>query len=177
MSNSPDEPGQLVFDDWYRAELPRVRQALTLATGDSALAEEATAEAFARAVVHWPRLRTTDSPAGWVYTTALNQVRRSWRRALFEHRHARRHRNEAAQPPELPDPALWRAVAELPERARTAIALRYIADLTETEVAAAMNVSRGTVATTLSRARVTLAARLQPAAPTSARTPASEDSR
>ena len=166
MSNSPDEPGQLVFEHWYRAELPRVRQALTLATGDAALAEEATAEAFARALVHWPRLRTTASPAGWVYTTALNQVRRSWRRALLEHRHTRRHRDEPVPPPELPETALWQAVAQLPERARTAIALRYIADLTETEVAAAMNVSRGTVATTLSRARTTLAARLKPAAPT-----------
>ncbi|WP_432537765.1 RNA polymerase sigma factor [Kineococcus arenarius] len=191
MSNSPDEPGQLVFEHWYRRELPRVRQALTLATGDPALAEEATAEAFARALVHWPRLRTTASPAGWVYTTALNQVRRSWRRALLEHRYTRRHRDEPVHAPELPDPALWRAVAELPERARTAIALRYIADLTENEVAAAMNVSRGTVATTLSRARATLAAQLNSAAastptapsgpapsrtPTSL-TPASEDQR
>ncbi|WP_100349253.1 sigma factor-like helix-turn-helix DNA-binding protein [Luteimicrobium subarcticum] len=43
--------------------------------------------------------------------------------------------------------------AALSPRARTAVALRYGADLAEAEVADAMNVTRGTVATTLFRAR------------------------
>jgi predicted RNA polymerase sigma factor len=51
MPNNRDEPSELVFDDWYRRELPRVRQAMILATGDAALGEEAAAEAFALAVV------------------------------------------------------------------------------------------------------------------------------
>lgn len=170
MSNSGDEPGELAFDDWYRRELPRVRQAMTLATGDAALGEEAAAEAFALAIVHWSRVRTMDSPSGWVYTTALNQVRRVWRRTLLEQRHIRRTRAEPVHQPELPDTAVWQAVADLAPRARTAVALRYIADLTEAEVAAAMNVSRGTVATTLSRARAQLATQLQT-------TPSQEDSR
>jgi RNA polymerase sigma-70 factor (ECF subfamily) len=53
-------------------------------------------------------------------------------------------------------------VEDLAPRARTAVALRYVADLTEAEVAEAMNVSRGTVATTLSRARRQLARVLEP---------------
>ncbi len=64
---------------------------------------------------------------------------------------------EPRPPPELPDTAVWRAVATLSPRARTAVALRYVADLTEAQVADAMNVTRGTVATTLSRARRELA--------------------
>jgi RNA polymerase sigma factor (sigma-70 family) len=96
-----------------------------------------------------------------VYTTALNQVRRAWRRSLLERRHLRSTRAEPVYQVELPDTAVWQAVADLAPRARTAVALRYIADLTEAEVAAAMNVSRGTVATTLSRARAQLATRLQ----------------
>ena len=161
MSTPQDEPVGLDFDDWYRRELPRVRQAMTLATGNVGLGEEAAAEAFALALLHWPRVREMDSPGGWVYTTALNQVRRSWRRAVLESRYLRRSRAEPVHLPELPDTLVWQAVAELGPRARTAVALRYIADLPEAEVAAAMNVTRGTVATTLSRARAQLALRLQ----------------
>jgi RNA polymerase sigma-70 factor (ECF subfamily) len=157
----PPGPPPLVFADWYAAEFGRVRQAMTLVTGDPALAEEAAAEAFAQAFAHWPRVSHMASPGGWVHTTALNQVRRSWRRATLERRHAARSRAIGHVPaPEPPDTALWRAVAALSPRARTAVALRYVGDLTEAEVADAMNVTRGTVATTLSRARRDLAAAL-----------------
>jgi len=155
----PAAPG---FAEWYRREFPRVRQAMTLATGNPSLGEEAAAEAFALALVHWRRVGAMDSPGGWVYATALNQVRRSWRRTALENRHRQRARLDHAPPPAEPDTALWRAVASLSPRARTAIALRYVADLTEADVAAAMNVSRGTVATTLSRARKQLALELRP---------------
>ncbi|RHA38434.1 RNA polymerase sigma factor [Cellulomonas rhizosphaerae] len=157
------DPPALEFEGWYRREFPRVRQAMTMATGDAGLGEEAAAEAFALALVHWGRVSGMDSPGGWVYATALNQVRRSWRRTALEQRHQARTRQAPVPPPEPPDTALWRAVAQLSPRARTAIALRYVADLPEAEVAAAMNVSRGTVATTLSRARKHLAALLEPA--------------
>lgn len=157
-----DDPGGSAFDDWYRREYPRVRRALTLATGDPLLGEEAASEAFARALLHWRRVSAMASPGGWVYATALNQVRRTWRRAALERRCAERLRTEDVPPPVLPDTALWRAVGDLAPRARTAVALRYVADLTEAEVAEAMNVSRGTVATTLSRARHQLARALEP---------------
>jgi RNA polymerase sigma factor (sigma-70 family) len=160
MTTTRGEPPD--FDDWYRRECPRVSRAMALAAGDPGLGEEAAAEAFALALVHWGRVGRMESPGGWVYATALNQIRRSWRRALLEDRYRRRQSLVHASPPEPPDTALWRAVAALPPRTRTAVALRYIADLTEADVAATMNVSRGTVATTLSRARTTLAAQLRP---------------
>jgi len=43
------------FAEWYGASAARVRRAVTLAVGDAGLAEEATAEAYARALVHWRR--------------------------------------------------------------------------------------------------------------------------
>ena len=161
MTRAREEPDGLDFEEWYRQQFPRVRQAMTLATGDGGLGEEATAEAFALAVVHWQRVRVMDAPTNWVYTTALSQVRRSWRRTLLERRHAQRHHALPTDPPPLPETTLWQAVAALAPRARTAVALRYVADLSEAQVAEAMNVSRGTVATTLSRARKQLAAHLQ----------------
>jgi RNA polymerase sigma factor (sigma-70 family) len=44
----------------------------------------------------------------------------------------------AAPPPAEPDAELWAAVRELPPRQRTAVALRYAADLTHRDVGAAM---------------------------------------
>lgn len=153
------------FADWYRDEFPRVSRALALATGDQGLGEEVAAEAFARALVQWDRVRRMESPGGWVYAVALNEVRRSWRRDRLERRYLARLGAGNVAPPEAPDDELWRAVAKLAPRARVAVALRYVADLPEAEIAEAMNVSRGTVASTLFTARRQLAAALTPDVP------------
>lgn len=144
------------FEGWYVQAYPRVRAAVTLAVGDADLAEEATAEAFARAVVHWSKVRAAASSQAWVYTVAMNQVRSTLRRRRVERRWLR---GQATQPivhqppPVEPDDPLWRAVGQLPRRARTAVALRYVADLSEAEVAEVMGIARGTVAATLHQAR------------------------
>ena len=52
---------------------------------------------------------------------------------------------------------VWDAVATLSDRQREAIVLRFVADLPEAEIARAMKVSRGTVASTLADARKSLA--------------------
>ena len=62
----------------------------------------------------------------------------------------------------LPDHELWQAVGRLPRRQRTAIVLRYVADLPEADIAAAMGIARGTVAATLAAARRRLEADLRP---------------
>jgi RNA polymerase sigma-70 factor (ECF subfamily) len=157
----PDEP-PADFAAWYAAELPRTYRALALAVGDPGLAEEAAAEAFARALNAWGTVSRMDRPGAWVYTVALNEVRRTWRRAQLERRYVQRLRDESVPAPAAPDDALWHAVAALPPRTRTAVALRYVADLTEPQIAEAMNVSRGTVASTLSAARQRLATVLDP---------------
>jgi RNA polymerase sigma factor (sigma-70 family) len=168
VSGSEGAGGAGEFEAWYAREFPRVRAALALAVGDAGLAEEATAEAFARALAGWPKVSAATSPAAWVYTVALNQVRSTLRRVRLERRWAQRQRAESAPPPAEPDDQLWRAVAALPARARTAVALRYVADLPEAEVAAAMGIARGTVAATLHQARKQLAVVLSVAAPDAA---------
>ena len=162
MTNDEDGAG---FDAWYLREAPRLLALVTLAVGDRWLAEEATAEAFARALERWPSVRAMESPAAWVYTVALNQVRSRMRRARLERRYVARQRAGYQPPPPEPDTALWAAVAALPPRMRTAVALRYVADLGEAEVAVAMGISRGTVAATLSKARARLAQLLAADAP------------
>jgi RNA polymerase sigma-70 factor (ECF subfamily) len=105
-----------------------------------------------------------DSPTGWTYRVAVNLARRRARRAAMEERLLRRvaPRDDGvyADWPAEHAIELWDAVRALPPRARTAIALRYTAGLTEAEVAAAMKVAVGTASATLANARRTLAAAL-----------------
>lgn len=150
------------FAQWYAAEWRAVCAAVSLAAGDPALGEEAAAEAFARALAMWRRVGAMESPTGWVYRVALNELRSTGRRRRLEHRFVQRQRETHVPPPAEPDTPLWRAVAALPPRARTAVALRYVADLTERDVADAMGISRGAVAATLSTARTRLAEALRP---------------
>ncbi len=149
------------FSAWYRTLWPPVLRAVTVTVGDHDLAEEAVAEAFARALARWPRPTEFDSPVAWLHRVAVNEVRSRWRRNRLERRLLER---VAAEPPapvhpvEPRDDALWAAVAALPDRARQMIALRYVLDLPEAEVAAALGVTRGTVSSTLSKARQQLGA-------------------
>jgi RNA polymerase sigma factor (sigma-70 family) len=144
------------FGQWYAGSFARVRRAVTLAAGDAGLAEEATAEAFARALVHWRTVSGMSRPEAWVYRVALNHIRSRIRRLALEQRWLDRQRPGHYPPPDEPQTALWAAVAQLAPRARTAIALRYVADLTEAEVAEAMGITRGATAATLHKARARL---------------------
>jgi len=142
------------FEAWYLREHPKVVAALTWVSGDPHLASDATDEAFARAYADWRRVGEMSSPGGWVYRVALNVVRRRMRRAAFEQR--------TVEPPgevaHVVDREIWTVVQQLPERQRVAVVLRYLLDLPEQEVAVAMGISRGTVASSLAAARQRLAA-------------------
>lgn len=147
------------FSAWYRTLWPPVLRAVTVTVGDRDLAEEAVAEAFARALARWPAATEFDSPVAWLHRVAVNEVRSRWRRNRLERRVLQRVVPEAhVDPVEPPDDALWAAAAALPDRARQMIALRYVLDLPEADVAAALGVTRGTVASTLSKARQQLGA-------------------
>lgn len=141
------------FDTWYLREHPKVVAALTWVAGDPHLAAEATDEAFARACADWGRVGQMASPGGWVYRVALNVLRRRTRRAALD----RRKVEPPAEVAQEVDHEIWAVVQQLPERQRVAVVLRYLLDLSEQEVATAMGISRGTVASALAAARQRLA--------------------
>jgi RNA polymerase sigma-70 factor, ECF subfamily len=169
------------FDEWYGELRPTVLAALGAWCGDPEMAADAVDEAFVRAFERWERVRTLDAPAGWVWSTATNVVRRRTRRDGLERRSLRRHaagRAHAFAGPTGDDVDLRRALLQLTERQRTAVVLRHVADLPQREVAAWMGIEPATVAATVHQARARLAALLaladEPAAPEPAPVPAEE---
>lgn len=153
-------PGaDLTFTNLYVREHERVFQVVYALCGNYAIAEDATQEAFARALERWGRLQDQPGTAGWVTTTALNTARRVLRRQHW----LNLHRFGAAEPLPSPDISvdLWQTVRRLPRRQQEAVALHYLIDLPVVEVARLMGCREGTVKAHLARARDTLRGQLE----------------
>ena len=145
------------FSDFYRSEYPRLAGSLRLATNDEAQAEELAQEAFTRALNHWDRVAELDRPAGWVYRTGFNLLRRSWKRSQLEGKASTNELAEHAQGDgERLDVAA--ALARLPEAQRTAVVMRHILDYSTDEVAAILNLKPEAVRSLLYRGVRTLRA-------------------
>lgn len=125
------------------------RAAYALA-GDAGLAEDATQEAFVRALARWRRLGEQRWVAGWVMTTALNVVRRQLRQRPAEPTTPTPH-----APHELVEARI--AVRHLPRRQQQAVVLHYLIGMPVAEVARSMGCRDGTVKAHLAKARRSLA--------------------
>jgi RNA polymerase sigma-70 factor (ECF subfamily) len=139
-------------------------RALVAGGTDRAAAEEAVAEAFARAWAAWPKVSRHPAPSAWVVRTALNHHVSRWRRTRREAALTDNLTGDlpgaAPAHPERDD--LLRAVAELPLRQRQVVALRIFLDLDTKQTAEALDLSPGTVTAHLHRAMTTLRATVSP---------------
>jgi RNA polymerase sigma factor (sigma-70 family) len=110
----------------------------------SAEAEDCFQETFIAALRAYPRLRADSNMRAWVLTIAH-------RKALDAHRARARRALPVAEPvaidsrsspsPATADETLWEAVGELPARQRSAVVLRYVADLPHRDIATAIGCS------------------------------------
>jgi RNA polymerase sigma-70 factor (ECF subfamily) len=158
-----------VFEAFVAADRARLVAAVLLVTGNRSDAEDSVAEALASAWVRLEQGEDFGSLRAWCLTVALNHARG---------RHRRRYSAERAYRlligglRDVIGPAtgdaidLGRAVTQLPERQREAVVLRYWADLSVVETAAAMGIADGTVKALLHQARGRLAALLADHQPT-----------
>lgn len=138
-----------LFQCFYEKQFDAVFRAALVLGSDRALAEDATQEAFARALEKWKRLRSEERVAGWVMVTALNVVRRALRRrAVLPWT-----KDEADVDPDA-SVDLWQAVRKLSRRQQEAIVLRYVADMPIKEVAEAMGCKVGSVKAHIHRAKM-----------------------
>jgi RNA polymerase sigma-70 factor, ECF subfamily len=140
----------------YRTRYPAFLRVATAIVGDADLARDAVHDGFVRAVRHRRRFRG-DSLEGWVWRIVVNAARRRYARE-------RRVPAQTSRPAER-DAAengdLRALVSALPERQRTALFLRYYADLDYRSIAEALGVKPGTVAAHLHAAHETLRSQLQ----------------
>ena len=130
-------------------------------TGDQGHAEDLAQTAFAKAYASWARVSRTGNPDAYLRQIVLNENRNRFRKRRVTER-------LTGQLPE-PEPdrldggaghderlALLAALRTLGPRQRAVVVLRYWAGLTETEAAAALGCSVGTVKSQAARALATL---------------------
>jgi RNA polymerase sigma factor (sigma-70 family) len=154
-------PDQLIAELFRGHRLALIRVALAL-VGDSATAEDVVQDAFAGLYRAMPGLRDPGKALSYLRTSVVNgcrSVHRARRRALRsrgEHAAAVWSAESAVLAREESRLAL-QAVARLPPRSREVLALRYLIDLPDADIAALLGISRATVSSTASRALAVLA--------------------
>jgi RNA polymerase sigma-70 factor (ECF subfamily) len=146
------DPGE--FDAFYADTSRRVLGQVYAMTGNLAEAEDAVAEAFARAWQRWPTVREAQSPEAWVRAVASRLAVSAWRKAVNR---VKAHRRSAG----APDPAslgpdhvaMVTALRHISAEQRRAIVLHYVADLTVEEISREVGAPSGTVKAWLARGR------------------------
>ena len=152
IADSADaEDFAVVFNVHHRA----VYQLAFVLCGDRTLAEEATAEAFARVYRRWTR-RRPDDPGAYLRRAVVNQIRGRFRRLRVERASTDRRNGDDRGDRAFEDwsadhDELCRALLLLPPRQRAAVVLRYFEDLPEADVAEVLGTSVGTVKGYVSR--------------------------
>ncbi len=156
-----DEPDE--FAEFYASCKDRCLRAAVAHGMSPAGAEDAVAEAFARAFATWSTVRRHHSPAAWVLRTAVNADISWWRRRRRETTTA----DQDHLAPLVPSPATGEdvidamaAIRTLPDRQREVVVLRHLLDLDTATTAAVLGIAPGTVTAHLHRAHVYLRAAL-----------------
>src|SRR3954451_5017390 len=145
------------FSEFFAARAPALRRTAYLIVRDWHGAEDVTQLGFAPLYVVWPRVRPETLEA-YTRKIVVNEALGWLRRRRDEGTHV---------PPELPAAAaaappldVGRALALLPAQQRAVVALRFLDDLSVSDVADVLDIAEGTVKSQTSRAIATLRARL-----------------
>jgi RNA polymerase sigma factor (sigma-70 family) len=147
------------FAEAAQRHLDDVHAFLVYLTGDRAVAEDLTAETFARALERWHRYDPRrGGPRTWLCqlarSTALDHFRAEDRRRRREGRYAVAELRESAAPVfgEGLSPALERALVQLSAAEREVVALRIVLELDGEGAARVLGISTTACSTRLSRA-------------------------
>lgn len=145
--------------------LPALTQAAFLLTGDRHRAEDLVQTALAQSYAAWHRIERAD-PEAYVRRVMLNSYRswcrrRPWRETPTEHvveaADARRSAADHASLQAERD-AMWQALDTLSRQQRAVVVLRYYEDRSDSEIAALLGCSVGTVKRQSARALAKLRA-------------------
>jgi RNA polymerase sigma-70 factor (sigma-E family) len=153
----PGPPGPPDLADLYTEHWRGLVRLAMLLVDDVSSAEDVVQDAFIALHRKASALRDPDAALGYLRASVLNLARSVIRRRQVARKHLR-----VAEPDQVAgadqDVLLsdehrraYAAVHRLPQRQREVIVLRYWANLSEAEIAAAMGISRGTVKSNASR--------------------------
>ena len=169
----PPEPGRplhTVTDlaSAYREHYAPLVRLASLLLDDVGSCEEVVQDAFVRVWQQGTALRSPDRLPAYLRSAVLNGARSRLRRRRVQRRHlasvAPPGAQAAAEADAMagdPDRAVLDALRRLPERQREVLVLRYYLDLAESEIAATLGISAGSVKTHAHRGLATLASRLE----------------
>ncbi|HEX3194252.1 MAG TPA: SigE family RNA polymerase sigma factor [Streptosporangiaceae bacterium] len=162
----PGRSADSAVTELYSLHYHRLVRLAALLVRDVATAEDVVQDSFVAMHDGWQRLRDAESALAYLRQAVLNRSRS-----------VLRHRAVVEKYPEKPSPdmpsaehgalvqlersAVIATLRKLPGRQREAIVLRYYADLSEAEVAAAMGISCGAVKSHTARAMAALRADLE----------------
>jgi RNA polymerase sigma-70 factor (sigma-E family) len=142
------------FAAFYAADKDRCLRAAIAGGMRRDQAEDAVAEAFARAWARWRTVRSHRSPAAWVVRTAVNADISWWRKRRREVFSESTPNATYVQPEGSMD--LTTAIRGLPRRQREVVVLRYLLDLDTAATADELGIATGTVTAHLHHALAAL---------------------
>ncbi len=152
--------GNAEFAEFFAASWEPCLRAVAASIGNMTLAEDLTAEAFARAYASWHKVRHHPAPRAWIVRTALNAGASWW------HRRSKETPLTSVDVAAIDsrgtglDAAVLTALRRLPARQREVITLRVFLDLDIDTTARQLGIAPGTVRAHLSRATTVLRSEL-----------------
>jgi RNA polymerase sigma factor (sigma-70 family) len=135
------------FEDFYAGRWPHAFRLASLMTRDAEAGADIAQDVFTKMSRCWATIDRPDAYLRRSLTNASANWRRNGRTAA-----GKLHLLAANGDEEVPVDGLADAVARLPFRQRAVVVLRYYADLTEAEIAQALDCRPGTVKSLNSRA-------------------------
>ncbi len=147
------------FDKLYQQYFPRVLAYLRFRVGTVDIAEDLTSLVFERALTHIAELQAPEAAAAWIFRIARNCAADYFRRqrpevSLEELAPAESPRTLSSEERVLADEErriLLAHVSRLPEREREIIELKFVAHLTNRQIAQVLNMPEGTIGSLLYR--------------------------
>ncbi|MGY1842740.1 SigE family RNA polymerase sigma factor [Modestobacter sp. SYSU DS0875] len=154
----------LSFEDFVSREQAALLRLAVLLAGDRGHAEDLVQTALLKSYRHWGRITRAGDPTAYVRRVLVTS-HTSWRRRLSTTEQVVEQLPDRAAPPTPDDDEELRAALRaLPPRMRTAVVLRFYADLSEQQAAEAMGCSASTVNTQTTRGLARLRELLSPPA-------------
>jgi RNA polymerase sigma factor (sigma-70 family) len=160
--------GEKDAEEWiaHRAYTAGLRLA-TFSLNDPSLAQDVAQEVAIRVLAGLPKLRDADRFDAWTYRISAREIKRAAKnRQRQESREDDVDVLEAAHGPSFSESLgerdwLTRALAELSERQRLVLGLRYVSGLDDEEIGKAIGARRGTVRSLASRGIASLRMRAE----------------